>query len=74
MSPKTMLKSLYDHFIVLYANLLATNPTLASEHSLRQEEEVYKKSTKLTYRNVRHLVHRSRCDPLRPSDMSANVD
>lgn len=48
-----MLKSLYDHFAVLYAAILPANPTLASEHALRQEEEVYQKSNKITYRNVR---------------------
>lgn len=47
-----MLKSLYDHFVVLYHDILPTNPTIASEHSLRQEQEVYEKSNKLTYRNV----------------------
>lgn len=47
-----MLKSLYDHFAVLYEKLLPTNSTLATEHALKQEEEVYKKSTKFTYRNV----------------------
>ncbi|EMD40752.1 hypothetical protein CERSUDRAFT_103131 [Gelatoporia subvermispora B] len=49
---QALLKSLYDHFVVLYEKILPTNPTLASEHALRQEEEVYKKSTKLTYRNA----------------------
>jgi len=48
-----MLKSLYDHFMVLYHKILPTNPSIASEHSLRQEQEVYAKSNKLTYRNVR---------------------
>ncbi|KAF9008987.1 hypothetical protein BDQ17DRAFT_1349315 [Cyathus striatus] len=48
--PTTMLKTLYDHFSVLYEAILPQNPTLASEHALRQEEEVYKKSTKFTYR------------------------
>jgi len=48
-----MLKTLYDHFSVLYGAILPRNPTLASEHALRQEEQVYKKSNKLTYRNVR---------------------
>lgn len=47
-----MLKSLYDHFVVLYNKILPSNPTIASEHSLRQEQEVYEKSNKLTYRNV----------------------
>lgn len=46
------MKSLYDHFLVLYDKILPTNPTIASEHSLRQEKEVYEKSSKLTYRNV----------------------
>ncbi len=47
-----MLKNLYDHFVILYENILRANPTLAGEHALKQEEEVYKKSSKLTYRNV----------------------
>lgn len=51
---QAMLKSLYDHFAVLYHKILPTNPTIASEHSLRQEQEVYDKSSKFTYRNVQH--------------------
>lgn len=47
-----MLKNLYDHFVVLYRDIISQNTALASEHALQQEEEVYKKSTKLTYRNV----------------------
>lgn len=47
-----MLKTLYDHFVILYQSILATNPSLASEHALKQEDEMYKKSTKLTYRNA----------------------
>lgn len=47
-----MLQTLYKHFLVLYAAILPKNPTIASEHALKQEEEVYKKSGKLTYRNV----------------------
>ncbi|GLB33907.1 putative EXOIII [Lyophyllum shimeji] len=49
---QTMLKTLYDHFAVLYHAILPKNPTLASEHALKQEDEVYKKSSKLTYRNA----------------------
>ncbi|KAL4076070.1 hypothetical protein V8B97DRAFT_2020358 [Scleroderma yunnanense] len=49
---QAMLKNLYDHFVVLYEAIRSSNPTLASEHALRQEEEIYKKSTKLTYRNA----------------------
>ncbi len=47
-----MLKTLYDHFAVLYRKILPSNPSLAADHALKQEEEVYKKSTKTTYRNV----------------------
>ncbi|KAK7061804.1 exonuclease domain-containing protein [Favolaschia claudopus] len=47
---QTMLKTLYDHFVVLYDAILPANPTLASEHALRQEDEIYKKSSKQTYR------------------------
>ncbi|OJT04159.1 hypothetical protein TRAPUB_5204 [Trametes pubescens] len=49
---QAMLKNLYDHFVILYENILRANPTLAGEHALKQEEEVYKKSSKLTYRNA----------------------
>ena len=49
---KNMLKSLYDHFVVLYNAVLPQNPSLASEHALRQEQEIYERTTKSTYRNV----------------------
>jgi RNA exonuclease 1 len=49
---QAMVKNLYEHFVVLYEAILLTNPSLASEHALRQEEEVYHKSNKITYRNV----------------------
>lgn len=49
---QALLKTLYDHFAVLYSVILPTNPTLAAEHALRQEEEIYELSTKLTYRTV----------------------
>jgi RNA exonuclease 1 len=49
---QTMLKNLYDHFVVLYEHVSTANPTLAADHALQQEQEVYNKSTKLTYRNV----------------------
>ncbi|KAI0375608.1 ribonuclease H-like protein [Pilatotrama ljubarskyi] len=49
---QAMLKTLYDHFVILYEKILPANPTLAAEHALKQEEEVYSKSTKLTYRNA----------------------
>lgn len=54
---QAMLKNLYDHFVVLYENILRANPTIAAEHALKQEEEVYKKSTKITYRNVSTHSH-----------------
>ncbi len=50
---QAMLKNLFDHFKVLYQDISEKNPHLVSEHALRQEEEVYNKSYKLTYRNVR---------------------
>jgi RNA exonuclease 1 len=50
-----MVKSLWEHFKVLYQRILENNPTIAAEHALAQEEEVYKKATKLTYRNVHPL-------------------
>ncbi len=47
-----MLKSLYDHFVALYDAVLPQNPSLASEHALREEEEIYERTSKSTYRNV----------------------
>ncbi|KAF8974468.1 ribonuclease H-like domain-containing protein [Flammula alnicola] len=49
---QTMLKTVYNQFVVLYEHVLSANPSLASEHALKQEDEVYKKSSKLTYRNA----------------------
>lgn len=49
---QAMIKTLFEHFEVLYEQLLPRNPSLAAEHTLKQEEEVYKASTKTTYRNV----------------------
>lgn len=51
-----MLKTLYDHFVVLYKAILPDNPLLASEHALKQEEDVYKLSTKFTYRNASLII------------------
>lgn len=53
-----MLKTLYDHFLVLYDTILPTNPTIASEHALRQEDEIYQQASKTSYRNV-YLVSAS---------------
>lgn len=60
-----MVKKLYEHFIVLYENILQRNPSIAAEHALKQEEEVYNNSTKLTYRNV--------CNERNPSKETYNV-
>ncbi|KAK7060573.1 RNA exonuclease 3 [Paramarasmius palmivorus] len=49
---QAMLKTLYEHFLTLYERILPNNPTLASEHALKQEEEIYSKSSKFTYRNA----------------------
>lgn len=49
---KAMLKLLYDHFVVLYNSVLPQNPSLASDHALRQEEEIYGRTSKATYKNV----------------------
>ena len=51
-----MLKVLYDRFRDLYSSILPSNPTLASEHALRQEEELYKSSSKAGYSMVSHKV------------------
>lgn len=56
-----MLKTLYEHFTILYQNILPSDPSLAAEHALKQEEEVYKKSTKTTYRHVNLLFLQFSC-------------
>lgn len=53
-----MIKLLFDHFKVLYSDILQANPDLASDHTLRQEKEVYDTATKTTYRNVLHSSSR----------------
>lgn len=52
---QTLLKSIYDHFAVLYQNISPPSPNLAGEHALKQEQEDYDRSTKTTYRHVRIL-------------------
>jgi hypothetical protein len=47
-----MLKSLYDHFVTLYNAVLPQDPSLASEHAQRHEQEIYERTTTATYRNV----------------------
>ncbi|KAJ3799102.1 Rexo1 protein [Lentinula aff. detonsa] len=49
---QAMLKTLHDHFLILYENILASNSHLATEHALKQEQEVYASSNKFTYRNA----------------------
>jgi len=47
-----MIKTLYEHYKVLYEDILPQNASIAAEHTLKQEQEVYEGSTKLTYRNA----------------------
>jgi RNA exonuclease 1 len=47
-----MLKTLYTTFKTLYEPILPTCPTLPADHALKQEEEVYNKTNKQTYRVV----------------------
>lgn len=48
-----MVKTLYEHFVTLYEPIHKANPTLAAEHALKQEDEVYRKTNKQSYRVVR---------------------
>ena len=50
-----MVTLLYNNFLTLYDQVLAQQPSLASEHAIRQENEIYTRSSKLTYRNVLHF-------------------
>lgn len=47
-----ILDMLYTQFVRIYANFLAVNPALAFVDALRQEEWIYGKSTKATYRST----------------------
>ncbi|KAF7301748.1 Exonuclease domain-containing protein [Mycena indigotica] len=47
---QALLKTLYDHFVVLYDDIPGISTSLASEHALRQEQEIYDKSNKQSYR------------------------
>jgi RNA exonuclease 1 len=47
-----MLKTVYDHYVVLYDQILPAYPHLAHDHALKHEEHVYRSSNKFTYRNV----------------------
>lgn len=46
---------MYDQFRTLYTSLLVLDPTLSARHALAQEQEVYEKATRTTYRNVSTL-------------------
>ncbi|CAK5275619.1 unnamed protein product [Mycena citricolor] len=70
---QAMLKTLYEHFAILYQGILANNPTLASDHALRQEEEVYKKTNKQTYRVCAAALKR-RTRPTSSSDPSVGTE
>lgn len=54
--PQAMVKTLYEHFVTLYEPIHKANPTLASEHALKQEDEVYRKTNKQSYRVVRRYA------------------
>jgi hypothetical protein len=50
---QAMVENIYDHFRVLYESILPKQTSLAAEHALKQENEIYQRTTKITYRNVR---------------------
>lgn len=56
---QAMLQQLFQHYCILYEDILKSNPSLASEHALRHEDEVYHKANKFAYRNVcaRRVAH-----------------
>ncbi|KAI0032042.1 hypothetical protein K488DRAFT_78726 [Vararia minispora EC-137] len=49
---QAMVDNLYDHFRTLYDAILQKQPGLAAEHALKQENEIYQRTTKITYRNA----------------------
>jgi hypothetical protein len=52
-----LLAAMYDQFRALYTSLLVLDPSLPARHALAQELEVYEKSTRATYRNVRCNIY-----------------
>ena len=49
---QTMLTTLYETFRRLYSPIISSSPSLPGQHAIAQEEEVYAKTNKTTYRNV----------------------
>jgi hypothetical protein len=49
---QTMLTTLYNHFVDLYRNFHQHRPEIAHRDALKQEEEVYAKTNKASYKNV----------------------
>ena len=54
-----MLSTLYKQFTDLYSEILPKHPSLAKDHALSQEDQVYQQATTHTYRNVSLSPNRS---------------
>ncbi|RXW15936.1 hypothetical protein EST38_g9918 [Candolleomyces aberdarensis] len=55
-----MVKKLYEHFVTLYEPIHKANPTLAAEHALKQEEEVYKNLVKAVIQCIASVKRRDK--------------
>ncbi|TRM67741.1 Rexo1 protein [Schizophyllum amplum] len=69
---QSMLKVIYERFRELYSSILPANPTLASEHALRQEEELYNSSSKAGYSMA--VIHYAGQIKRRPKPTNINHD
>lgn len=47
-----MLSTLYKVFLELYRKFHQDHPELAHRHAVQQEEEIYAKTNKISYKNV----------------------
>ncbi|THH32887.1 hypothetical protein EUX98_g1291 [Antrodiella citrinella] len=76
---QAMIKTLYEHFEVLYEQILPQDPSIAAEHTLKQEQEVYDISNKTTYRNavltsIAALKRRPKPDSISHPSVGTNAD
>ncbi|KAJ2930242.1 hypothetical protein H1R20_g6921, partial [Candolleomyces eurysporus] len=55
---QSMVKKLHEHFVTLYEPIHKANPTLAAEHALKQEEEVYKNLVKAVIQCIASIKRR----------------
>ncbi|KAH9062697.1 hypothetical protein EDB87DRAFT_1605401 [Lactarius vividus] len=67
---QNMLKLLHTNFVALYEAIVPQGTTLAHEHALRQEQEIYERTTKSTYTNTAKTSIASLSQRERPTSLA----